>query len=657
MAINEFLSLVGAVLSGIALTIAAMRLWVSIIPVRDRRRTKAILDSRLSRGPFDEATIEQATRHYIRPKFSTIDPALQNEPRHAFISRGGDLFEQVDDFLSSDLPQKHLFVLADSGTGKTSFLLNYYAYNYKKPHRLQHHLYLIPLGADNAMALINEIEDRENAVIFLDALDEDTRAIADYHSRILELMTFCRGFSKVLLTCRTQFFPQDSEIPIDTGLIRFGPRKAGEGRSYEFGKIFLSPFNDEDVEKYLKKRYRFWQKQQRSAAKRIIEKIPLLSVRPMLLTHIPDIVASNKEVNSSYELYEIMVQAWVKRETAWADKNALHKFSERLAMDLYVNRRSRKMERAPMEVIRRLAKKWSIKLQPWVLSGRSLLNRDFVGNYKFAHRSIMEYLCIRALFNDSFNYDNMELTDQMTFFLIERLCTTGFIDSRTESLLRASSVSAKCIGKNAMDKLHADENRIIRLMEPEQTLLYRLCCPIISYDTSVCNRLEEAHRELSVDNATLELIYNMLPLVAWWYEVDVDKYTKLKQNPNNKDLELLEATGRKQVYILRMFHPRDEYLLPISRPEQGKEGSFSVKYAYRIQDLKSGDHGVVELSTRDFKRASLLKGIEESESGKQMKADIELLEEINKKGMIWIEPSHGSTSRSYTVYINPIRSH
>ena len=112
----------------------------------------------------------------------------------------------------------------------------------------------------------------------------------------------------------------------------------------------------------------------------------------MLLSYIPDLVQSNTPLNKVYQLYEAMVRAWLERENVWVDEQKLREFSERLAIDIYTKRETRGAERIPYEELISLEQTWQIDLENWQISGRSLLNRDAKGNYKFAHRSIMEYL-------------------------------------------------------------------------------------------------------------------------------------------------------------------------------------------------------------------------------------------------------------------------
>ena len=395
-------------------------------------------------GPFDRGTIERSTRYFIRPKCSIIDPAQETEIRRALIATRESLFKKVDYFLDYDESQRHLLLLADSGMGKTSFLLNYFVYNKRKKSKFMHDITMVPLGIDDADAIISSIENQENKVIFLDAFDEDIKAIDNHYLRLRELMKLCKKFKRMIITCRTQFFPKEEEIPIETGIARIGPRKAGESGTYEFWKLYLCPFDDDDIKGYLQKKYPFWRFEERRRAFDTIRKIPLLSVRPMLLAHVPDIVSSNINIKYCFQLYDIMVKAWIVRESAWVDKDHLLRFSKQLAVDIFINREARGAERVPYEELIELAERWGISLQNWQISGRSLLNRDAKGNYKFAHRSIMEHLFVENMLGGDDKCFGITLTDQMKYFLFERFK----LDSHNSSEITLQFLNNNNIGFN-----------------------------------------------------------------------------------------------------------------------------------------------------------------------------------------------------------------
>ena len=158
----------------------------------------------------------------------------------------------------------------------------------------------------------------------------------------------------------------------------------------------------------------------------MVEAIPNLSVRPMLLAHVNDLIEKDKIVTSSYELYEEMVDAWLEREEGILEnleKEPLRKFSEQLAVNLYVNRKQRGAEwiHRDKEELVELARQWNIPLNDWQLTGRSLLNRDADGNFKFAHRSIMEFLFVKQFIEGNKACKNIPWSDQIQTFLWERV--------------------------------------------------------------------------------------------------------------------------------------------------------------------------------------------------------------------------------------------
>jgi len=402
-----------------------MGLVFSFLPILKKWRLRRTLEKKFGSELYPSEIIERATRFYIEPDFTNIDPSQEDEARASFsFSARTNAYDALDNFLDSKFSERHLIILADSGMGKTSFLLNYYARNQNKSKRKRHQIAIVPLGIPDADALITKIPSPRNTVLFLDALDEHVRAVVDHKKRISDLMAITRDFRNIIITARTQFFPREEEIPRETGIFRLGPRSAGEKSVWEFWKLYLAPFSDKQIEKYLRKRFSFFKIRKRRMARALINKIPLLSVRPMVLTSIPDLLESKQKLEYSYQLYEIMIETWLDREigiTPQLSKERMRGFSERLAADLYFNRMTRGSERIPISELNLLARQWAIPLEDWQLTGRSLLNRDAVGNYKFAHRSIMEYLLVKRFIDGDMSLVDIEWTDTMKKFLTEML--------------------------------------------------------------------------------------------------------------------------------------------------------------------------------------------------------------------------------------------
>lgn len=420
LGIQDIATLAAVVTAIAALIAIGVSLWTFYVPRLEHKRTQEMLKRELGAGLFDEYTLDQATRYYIKPNCTEVDPSTESELSFA-ASPATPLFKFIDSFLRPGTSESHLLLLADSGMGKTAALINYYVTNRRVPDPFRHKIYVVPLGIGDADERIRKILDPQGSILFLDALDEDIKAIGNYHERITEIMTLCSNFRRVIITCRTHFFQTDDDIPKDTGIPRIGPRPAGQSSRYRFKTIYLMPLSDQQVDKYLKKRYPLGARRRRKEAKRLVEKIPLLSIRPMLLAYVPDLIRRgvNRDIQYSYQLYEEMVNAWLERESSWIEPANLRKFSEQLAVDLFVNREKRGAERAHPSELLKLAHAWNFDLDTDELTTRSLLNRDAEGRYKFAHRSIMEYLVTQS---DSLAwYDTVSAkpSDQMIVFVNE----------------------------------------------------------------------------------------------------------------------------------------------------------------------------------------------------------------------------------------------
>jgi hypothetical protein len=140
----------------------------------------------------------------------------------------------------------------------------------------------------------------------------------------------------------------------------------------------------------------------------------------MLLAYIDDLVNSGTSFRRLADAYEQIVRAWLERERTYVSNvSEVRRFSEQLAVDLFTRSRERGGEYVPGREIEPLAAEWNVPLRKWQLAGRSLLNRDAEGNYKFAHRSIMEYLFVTTSLAGDARAFSVEWTDQMHAFAAE----------------------------------------------------------------------------------------------------------------------------------------------------------------------------------------------------------------------------------------------
>ena len=274
--------------------------------------------------------------------------------------------------------------------------------------------------------------------MLLDGFDEDFKAFVNYENRLEELVKNTWRFKYIFLTSRTQFFPSEAKEPFNTKQYRFsldGPT------NHYFKKVYLSPFDDKDVKSYLNKKFpwwKIWKLKNRSKAKNIIAIAPNLMVRPMLLSYIDNLLETTSDNNVimkrgkltiSY-VYDVLINRWIQREANrihLEDRKSfienMYEFSKALAVYMYTNKRIKVQD---IEIFK-IAKDNEIKLTELELKGKSLLNRDSSGYYKFAHKSILEFLLAREaisnrIFGDGVMYfKGLREYEQASLFCTELL--------------------------------------------------------------------------------------------------------------------------------------------------------------------------------------------------------------------------------------------
>jgi hypothetical protein len=411
---------IGAITGTAGLTGLLFKGWPkAIIRWRERQR-KYNLERTLNSADYTTQDIERAVTYYVDPECQVVDPSGSEDFRRVYPVRQ-NLFEVVDDLLNKRTVNKFSLLLADTGMGKTSFLLNYYARHWQDNRRRKRFpITLIPLGAGGAEEKIGAVSNKAETVLFLDALDEDTLAFSDHKQRFRALVEASSRFRHVLITCRTQFFSHDDEIPKEAGIIKVGPIGPGDTREYTINKLYLSPFSEEQIRRYLWRRFPFWQRRNRFKALALVNKIEDLPARPMLLAQVELILSLGEECQYSFQIYEQMIQSWRNRERGIAEPVVLREFCECLAVDIFQNRERRAVERIAEGELVDLANRFGVQL-PRIehTRTRSLLNRDAQGNLKFAHRSIMEYLFIARFRKFPASTPQLEWTDQMKRFYWE----------------------------------------------------------------------------------------------------------------------------------------------------------------------------------------------------------------------------------------------
>ncbi|MCG8069806.1 MAG: pentapeptide repeat-containing protein, partial [Candidatus Thiodiazotropha taylori] len=350
--------------------------------------------------------------YYVVPNAQNVNPADFEEDDTGLIAKN-NIFNLLDSFLSGPPRYNHAFVLSDAGMGKTSLLVMLELFYINKFIQKNFEVKLFKL-APETIDEISEIDSPHNTVLLLDALDEDQDAWENFYNRLQLILQATKSFRKVVITCRTQFFPieheEDGRIP---GVVVLS--------GFHCSKIFLSPFTDEQVDEYLQKR--FPDPESINKAKKIVSRMNSLKFRPMLLSYVDYFLDSKQEFNDALTVYKILVDEWLNRELrkgVISDKKEIFNACTKIAVYMY-SKKKRAIEFGEVRDSYMTLKSFR-SLEYMTIEGRSLLHRNSEGNYKFAHYSILEYFVAKHLISNPTPEQN---TDQVIRFIEDMLIHHG----------------------------------------------------------------------------------------------------------------------------------------------------------------------------------------------------------------------------------------
>ncbi len=119
----------------------------------------------------------------------------------------------------------------------------------------------------------------------------------------------------------------------------------------------------------------------------------------MLLSNIESLLQSKDKYTATYMVYAELIKKWIEREAKRKPhkerkyyKENLERFSWEIALNIYRSREKRDGSLLVKgEEIKPFAEKHSINLEEMEMKSRSLLNRNARGEYKFSHKSVLEY--------------------------------------------------------------------------------------------------------------------------------------------------------------------------------------------------------------------------------------------------------------------------
>lgn len=379
-----------------------------------------------------------------------------------------DLFNE---FLA-DKGKNFLTLLGDFGTGKTSFSLHYYVYmakkflndetkripifislrNYKGKLDIEEFMkkeFYEKFGIKLSLAIFQELALQGKFVFFVDGFDE-MASLADKELTIQNLKELTKlsfenilfmtmkqselqGANKVFLTCRTHYFLteiQEKEVLKADYTVLY--RNYATKSNYEITRIKLKEFNDEQIEEYVLKNTR--DKEKADEYMNIINNtynLEELSTRPLLLDMIIKTLPGlkdKKRVDSAL-LYKAYTSIWIERED-WRSQMtsegkrcfmwemALKMFKEGGDFSLHYSKLDKPQETHLKENFEILDDDYF----KYETTTCSFLNRDQEGNYKFIHKSFMEYFLAEYIFHPIINRKDRvipppEVNNETKYFL------------------------------------------------------------------------------------------------------------------------------------------------------------------------------------------------------------------------------------------------
>jgi len=386
---------------------------------------------------------------------------------------GDEIGEQpIDDFVLdwlADPKHNYLAILGDYGTGKSSFCLNL-AYMLARKYSddpvgnrvpimvpLRDYTKAVDIRQLVTNLLINQYRiklasyaafekllDSGRIVLLLDGFDEMAtkvdRKVTIENFR--ELAKLARPATKTILTCRTHYFKTQTEAAsllsrrTDTELMT----ELRQRRTFQIA--FLKEFSSEQIRVFLQKHTPKWQYLLRKIHSTY--NLQDLAKRPILLDIIVKTLPkmdTTVEVINPASLYKVYTGFWVQHEDWRSSMTCEEKefFTIELAYLMFkenIEQVHFSQLSAPVKQYFRHRIQSHTDLDYFDNDVRtcSFLNRDAVGNYRFIHKSFMEYFVARRIkLRESSNLaetlDDTLLTQEICYFLKHlQIDTTQLLD-------------------------------------------------------------------------------------------------------------------------------------------------------------------------------------------------------------------------------------
>lgn len=380
----------------IATAIISFIIWIINIIIkiiRDKTWRKNEI-SKLSEIADNEKIELIKSKKYI-PTMGQFEPPHDGETILISSNRFSLLNMLLDEFISKSFEKKRYIVMGGSGMGKSTFLaaLFYKYINKNKLKKSPYPIYIRSLANPEVIDEISNLKDERvnQSILLLDGLDENIHASKDIVGFMEKLESVAHDFRIVVMTCRTQFFKDADSEPKKWSIPVSG---ASQNRRIQYNAIYISPFSDNEVDRYLKAKYgsstTLYKK-----AKTISNKSFDIISRPMILSFMDDLLdLKDIEHITRIEIYSVIIDKWFNREIEFNNsvkKSDLLSFSKELAVYMYDQWRASNTLFLSGFQYDLFINNHGYKKDLYSYDARSLVNRTSKGDRKFSHRSFWEF--------------------------------------------------------------------------------------------------------------------------------------------------------------------------------------------------------------------------------------------------------------------------
>lgn len=397
---------------------------------KKRKWRKAYIKEELEHYYGDYLTPERR-RCYVPTQCQGTPPHNYDEPDEAVASAPKQELVKffIDDvFLKTNTNRWLYCIFAGSGMGKTTFTVQLFIEYLKKykESTLPYAIFVRDLGESKVIDEIKALSDKigekaHQSILLLDALDENLQASDNFEDFRTKLEEVIAPFKFVVITCRSQFFPNEQEIP-EYSTIRVNK---SDKNLLIYNKVYIRPFSTSDIALYISKKYKGWGRKNRKLrqqANAIIEKCNHLMARPVLLSYIDDLIDVNKVYSTEADIYETLIKKWLVREVSSIPNASeqqkryeeLMTFSRTLATRMYQNWRETGDFRLEASKMNEFCLNNGFDKTKYQFRRRSLINHDTSGAFKFSHKSFLEFFLAQHYFENpdyDFSFEGMDMAE------------------------------------------------------------------------------------------------------------------------------------------------------------------------------------------------------------------------------------------------------